>query len=138
MKLHPFESVRQRQRMLNDVLSGDDRQFVSVTAAPMSAEILQNTWCAVTVESSTAVECATVGIPVFLCGWLRHAYVGYAPQYARFGVGCMLDGPDDLLRIPDMLPAAIPASSLRNQLISRIPPEHLAEILHSARASTLR
>jgi hypothetical protein len=138
MKLHPFESVRQRQRMLNDVLSGDDRQFVSVTAAPMSAEILQNTWCAVTVESSTAVECANAGIPVFLCGWLRHAYVGYASQYARFGVGRMLDCPDDLLKIAGMSPAAIPSSSLRNQLISRIPPEHLAEILHSARASTLR
>jgi len=59
MKLHPFESVRQRQRMLNELLNKDERQLVSVTAAALSREILQNTWCGVTVESSTAVECAT-------------------------------------------------------------------------------
>ena len=138
MKLHPFESPRQRARMLNRVLNKDDRQLVTVTAAPLTGEILQNTWCAVTVESSTAVECATAGIPVFLCGWLRHAYVGYVLQYARFGVGRMLDCPDDLLKIPEMLPAAIPPSNLRDQLISCIPPEQLAEILHSHRAATLR
>ena len=138
MKLHPFESARYRQRMLKEITNGEDRQLVSVTAAPMSAEILQNTWCAVTVESSTAVECAAAGIPVFLCGWLRHAYVGYAPQYAHFGVGRMLDRPDELLKIPQMLPEAIPTSNLRDQLSSRISPERLAEILHSPHAGTLR
>jgi len=40
-----------------------------------------------------------VGIPAFLCAWLRHAYAGYVPQYVRFGVGRMLECPDDLLRI---------------------------------------
>ncbi|MFZ0478914.1 MAG: hypothetical protein WAL71_07170 [Terriglobales bacterium] len=135
MKLHPFESVRQRQRMLNELLNKDERQLVSVTAAALSREILQNTWCGVTVESSTAVECATAGIPAFLCGWLRHAYVGYAQQFARFGVGQMLACPDDLLKISEMLPAAIPSSTLRDQLVSPIAPGQLAEILHSPRAS---
>jgi hypothetical protein len=124
--------------MLNRVLSKDEQQQVSIVAAPLSNEILQNTWCAVTVESTTAFECATVGIPAFLCGWLRHAYVGYAPQYARFGVAQMLECPDDLLNIPSRLMTAIPPTSLRDRLVRAIAPEQLAEILCGSQPDTLR
>jgi hypothetical protein len=124
--------------MLNRVLSEDELQVVSIVAAPLSNEILQNTWCAVTVESTTAFECASVGIPAFLCGWLRHAYVGYAPQYARFGVAQMLDCPDDLLKIPNRLKGAIPPASLRNRLVRAMAPEQLSEILGGSRSGTLR
>ena len=129
MKLHPFETPRRRQRMLDQILNADELSLVSVTAAPLSPAILQNTWCAVTVESTTAFECATVGIPAFLCGWLRHAYVGYAPQYARFGVARMLDCPDELLKIPEMLTSAIPPAGVRDRLVQAISPEELGEIL---------
>ena len=115
LKLHPFESARQRLRLVKRILNEDDRKLVSVTDAPLSREILQ-TWCAVTVESTVAFECASAGIPAFLCGWLRHAYAGYAPQYVRFGVGRMLEFPDDLLRIPDMLRAAMPGSDTARRL----------------------
>lgn len=138
LKLHPFESARQRKRMLNRVLTKDEQRQVSIVAAPLSNEILQNTWCAVTVESTTAFECATVGIPAFLCGWLRHAYVGYAPQYARFGVGQMLECPDDLLNIPSRLKGAIPPASLRERLVRAIAPEQLSEILCGSQPDTLR
>lgn len=138
LKLHPFESLRQRQQMLTQVLNKDDRQLVSITAAPMSQEILQNTWCAVTVESTTAVECATAGIPVFLCGWLRHAYFGYAPQYARFGIARMLESPDDLLKLPDLLEASIPPAGLQERLLQAISPEQLAQILCGSKSATLR
>ena len=138
VKLHPFESARQRQRMLNRVLSKDEQQQVSIVAAPLSNEILQNTWCAVTVESTTAFECATAGIPAFLCGWLRHAYVGYAPEYARFGVAEMLACPDDLLNIPSRLRGAIPPASVRDRLARAIAPEHLSEILRGSQPGTLR
>jgi hypothetical protein len=103
VKLHPFESTRQRKSLLARSLSESDRKLLSLIDAPLSQEVLRKTWCSVTVESTTAVECAAVGIPVFLCGWLKHAYAGYAPQYVRFGVARMLEFPDDLLRIPDML-----------------------------------
>jgi hypothetical protein len=111
---------------------------VSVVAEPLSNEILENTWCAVTVESTTAFECAAVGIPAFLCGWLRHAYVGYAPQYARFGVAKMLERPDDLLNIPGRLKEAMPAAGLRERLVYAIAPEDLREILGRSDARTLR
>jgi hypothetical protein len=103
LKLHPFESVRQRTRLVQQILSDADRTLVNLTDAPLSHEILAKTWCAATVESTVAFECATVGIPTFLCGWLRHAYAGYGEQYARFGAGRMLNSPDDLLRIPDFV-----------------------------------
>jgi hypothetical protein len=135
LKLHPFESVRQRRRLIPRTLSVEDQKVLSVTDAPLSREILEKTWCAVTVESTVAFECASVGIPAFLCGWLRHAYAGYAPQYARFGVGRMLETPDDLRRIPEMLHAAIPASDVLARLTKAISPEALTAILCQARGA---
>jgi hypothetical protein len=111
------------------MLSAADRKLVSVTDAPLSRAILEKTWCAVTVESTVAFECASLGIPAFLCGWLRHAYAGYAPQYVRFGVGRMLDSPDELLRIPDLLPAVMPGADIARRLLQPISPETLAQLL---------
>lgn len=138
LKLHPFESARQRLRLVKRILSEDDRKLVRVTDSPLSREILQNTWCAVTVESTVALECASAGIPAFLCGWLRHAYAGYAPQYVRFGVARMLELPDDLLRIPDMLRATIPGAGTADRLVQAISPEVLSEVLRQPQASCLR
>ena len=137
LKLHPFESARQRRSLVKSILNEDDRKLVSVTDAPLSREIFQKTWCAVTVESTVAFECALVGVPVFLCGWLRHAYSGYAPQYVRFGVGRMLESPDDLLRIPDTFPAAMPGSRAASRLLQAISPEALAEVLCRPQAGGL-
>ncbi len=129
LKLHPFESARQRRRLVKRTLNERDRKLVSVTDAPLSGEILRNTWCAVTVESTVAFECASHGIPAFLCGWLRHAYAGYAPQYVRFGAGRMLESPDGLLRISDMLGAAMPGANSARRLVQAISPDALSEVL---------
>jgi hypothetical protein len=138
LKLHPFESARQRLRLVKRILTEGERKLVRLTDAPLSREILQKTWCAVTVESTVALECATVGIPAFLCGWLRHAYSGYAPQYVRFGVGRMLESPDELMRIPDMLGAAMPDWDSAGRLVQAISPEVLSEVLRQPPASGLR
>jgi glycosyltransferase involved in cell wall biosynthesis len=138
LKLHPFESARQRRRLVTRALSKEDQKIVSVKDAPFAREILQKTWCAVTVGSTVAVECASVGIPTFLCGWLRHAYSGYAPQYARFGVGRMLESADDLLRIPETLHAAIPAPDTAGRLVQLMSPAALSEVLCQPQANGLR
>jgi hypothetical protein len=137
LKLHPFESARQRRKLVKCILSEDDRNLVSISDAPLSSEILRQTWCAVTVESTVAFECASAGVPVFLCGWLRHAYAGYAPQYVRFGVGRMLQTPDDLLRIPDLLRESMPAPDTARRLVQPISPETLSEVLCQPPASGL-
>jgi hypothetical protein len=56
-----------------------------------------------TVQSSTAVECSALGIPVFLCAWLRDPYTGYVQQYARFGGGHILDSAEQIADIPRLL-----------------------------------
>jgi hypothetical protein len=124
--------------LVKSILSQDDRKLVRVTDAPLSREIFQQTWCAVTVESTVAFECASVGIPAFLCGWLRHAYAGFAPQYVRFGVGRMLEFPDDLLHIPDMLSGVMPDADTARRLVQAISPEALSEVLCQPQASGLR
>lgn len=135
LKLHPFEGIRQRQRLvaqtLSETVAQSDRGLVSITNSPLSPEILQKTWCAVTVESTVASECALVGIPVFLCGWLRHAYLGYTRQYVRFGVGRMLESPDDLLRIPAMLDETTPKLDTAARPVNEISPEALSDVLGS-------
>ena len=138
LKLHPFESARQRRRLLKRMLSAEDHKFVSVTDAPLSRAMLEKTWCAVTVESTVAFECAAVGIPAFLCAWLRHAYAGYVPQYVRFGVGRMLECPDDLLRIPDLVSKAIPNSNTARRLVQSISPDTFSEVLRWTEASGMR
>ncbi|MGO9405468.1 MAG: hypothetical protein ACLPVW_18575 [Terriglobales bacterium] len=138
LKLHPFESARQRRSLVKRILAEDDQPLVSVTDVPLSREVLQKTWCAVTVESTAAFECASAGIPAFLCGWLRHAYAGYAPQYVRFGVGRMLEGPDDLRRIPDMICAVVPDSDAVCGLVQPISPQVLSAVLCPPPASGLR
>jgi hypothetical protein len=138
LKLHPFESARQRRSLVKRILSEEDRNLVSMTDAPLSGEILRQTWCAVTVESTVAFECASAGVPAFLCGWLRHAYAGYAPQYVRFGVGRMLEVPDDLLRIPDMVRASMPDADTAHRLVQPISPEALSVVLCQPPASGLR
>lgn len=129
LKLHPFETIAQRRRLVNATLDEPDRKLVSIIASPISAQILRNTWCALTVESTIACECATVGVPAFLCGWLRHAYSGYALQYARFGAGRILETPDDLLRIPEMMHEAMPSADVGIHLSRPITAEALAEEL---------
>jgi len=138
LKLHPFESARQRRGLVTRILSEEDQKLVSVMEAPLSREIFQKTWCAVTVESTVASECTSVGIPAFLCGWLRHAYSGYAAQYSRFGVARMLESPDDLLRIPETLRAAIPAPDAASRLAQTISSSALAEVLCQPQARGLR
>jgi hypothetical protein len=131
VKLHPFESRRRRQRMIDRLLSAEDRSLVSVLDEPLSADILRKTWCAVTVESTVAFECAAAGVPSFLCGWLRHATAGYAPQYARFGVGKFLEDRDGLLRIPDLVHSALPSPEAVANLLSPMQPEKLQQLLAS-------
>lgn len=129
LKLHPFETLAQRERLVRASLGAADRQLVRVVDSPLSEEMLRRTWCALTVESSVACECAAAGIPVFLYGWLKHAYTGYTRQYARFGVGKILESADDLLRLPSLIGEAMPVREIAARLTQPISPETLAEVL---------
>jgi hypothetical protein len=129
LKLHPFESMKQRKRMLDQVLSSEDRPLVEVIADPITPDLLRKVWVAVTVESTTAFECACAGIPVFLLGWLRHAYSGYAPQFAKFGIGKLLGSPKEIGRILEYLDQYRSDPGLARRLVTPIAREELTKLL---------
>jgi hypothetical protein len=101
-KLHPFESIKGHRKMLRRLVPQHERQ-IEVLAGPPSDQLWSNTRFALTVQSSTAVECCALGIPVFLCAWLRDSWAGYLQQYARFGIGHVLESPDQISEIPELL-----------------------------------
>jgi hypothetical protein len=102
LKLHPFDSMRDHRRKLKRILKREARD-VEIIAGAVTAGLWQNTKFALTCESSTALECAARGIPVFLCAWLRDCYSGYSDQYTKFGVGVSLTSPEQIAHIPQLL-----------------------------------
>lgn len=128
VKLHPFESRKARSRLVDRVLLAPDRSLVEVSAEPMSEELLRQVWFAVTVESSSAIECALAGIPSFLCGWFDLDLYAYARQYEKFGAALMLNSPADLLRIPDLL-TSWPRPDAADLLHHPITPAALSTVL---------
>lgn len=115
-KLHPFESIRGHRRKLRRILGEKERE-IEVIAGPLSDELWEKTKFALTVGSSTALECTARKIPVFLCTWLRDPYSGYVQQYAKFGVGHALKSPEDIADIPHLLGSQNPSSAKMEQSI---------------------
>jgi hypothetical protein len=116
VKLHPFESLRARSELVRSIVSASDYKELSVTAEPMSQEFLRRAWCALTVESSVAVECALAGVPSFLCHWFDPRLCGYGAQYARFGAVHLLRAPANLRQIPELLQPARERVAVRRLL----------------------
>jgi hypothetical protein len=114
LKLHPFESRRGRARLLRSVLSPGEFDLVEISIAPAS-EILPRTFLGIGLDSSVAVECAQREIPYFMCSWLDFNGFGYMRQFARFGVGILLETPDEILSIPQRLVEFAPGRSKTQQ-----------------------
>lgn len=103
IKLHPFESRRERTRLASRVLGPDVRQVLRIVDGPLEAEFMSRAWFGITVASSAALDCALNKVPTFLCRWLDFSATGYAEQFIRFGVGKALNAPNEIGQIPDML-----------------------------------
>jgi hypothetical protein len=103
VKLHPFESLSQRRRIVRDVLAPEDRNLVSVVEGPLTAALMARAWFGITIESTTVIDCLRQGVCCFLCGWLSLSPYEYAQQYARFGIGEALDHAQQLSEIPQRL-----------------------------------
>jgi hypothetical protein len=124
VKLHPFESRVQRLAIIAKVLPAKEAALVDVVGGPFLPELVLNAWFAITVESSTVIDCSLLGVPCFLCEWLSCSPYGYTQQYARFGVGRILKSPVQLSELPRMvMEPAIPSS--RDTLLKPADPEWL-------------
>jgi len=135
LKLHPFESVSARSRMVDRILTGDDRQLVEISTAAISEQLLRRIWFALTVESSVAVECGLAGIPCFLCGWFDLGMHCYGRQYEKFGAARVLKSPSAIPHIPEMLDPQRPGADFPNRFYQPITQMELDGILRSARVS---
>lgn len=102
IKLHPFDSKRAHAKRLRRIL-GNQATTIQLLAGTPADDLWLKTKFALAVESSTVLECAQRGIPVFLCTWLRDAYSGYSRQYVKFGLGEPLSSPEQLADIPQLL-----------------------------------
>jgi hypothetical protein len=127
VKLHPFESLRERRRLIHQTVPPAPPPVNVIANVPL-ADVLHAAWCGVTVESSTVLDCARFGVPAFLCGWRALSPFGYTRQYARFGVGHMLCVPAEIAGIPDLI-AGQAVSSCHAGRWQQASPELLAAVL---------
>ena len=80
-------------------------------------------------QSTVALQCASLGIPVFLCSWLRDSSSGYVDQFSRFGVGHILESADELSRIPSLLEMNSKTVQMRPALWETMDPARLRDML---------
>ena len=88
--------------MLRRLIPEHEHQ-IEVLAGPPSDQLWSGIQFALTAQSSTTLECDVLGIPVFLCAWLRDPFSGYVQQYGRFGIGHVLESPEQIAEIPGLL-----------------------------------
>ena len=127
-KLHPFESVKGHRRILRKYLPRQEPEIGVIDGTP-SPQLWRNTRIALTVQSTVAMECASLGIPVFLCSWLRNPSSGYVEQFARFGIGQLLKSAGELSQIPHLLEMKSKTSEIRPSLWETMDPVKLRDLL---------
>jgi len=127
IKLHPQESLRDRRRFVNAALSPIQRKRTRIVEGPLNEQLLRQTYFALTVLSTTAVDCTLRGIPVFLCTWLDGSNYGYVEQFIKFGAGSPLSSADEILEIPRMIGRFAPQSTC--DLWEQVKPERLEQLL---------
>jgi hypothetical protein len=129
VKLHPFESLRMRQALVNRVLSPDQRRLVEVREGPMTPDLFSRAWCSLTVESSVAVGSTFNGVPCFLCSWFDKSWYDYGKQFAKFSAGYPLDSPQRIREIPQLIEQIQITEPIRQRLQTPITPEDLEFVL---------
>jgi len=127
VKLHPFESLPERIELIAKVL-GKEAAEVEVFAGPFTPQLVARAWFAVTVESTTVIDCALLGVPCFLCEWLSSSPYGYTRQYARFGVGRALRSAEELGDLPRRLTESTVSLST-DCLLKPMDPAWLREVI---------
>ena len=127
-KLHPFDSEKGHRRLLRRYLPHEETQ-IPILWGPTTADLWQRTRFAMTVESTVALECTALGIPVFLCAWLRDPFSGYVQQFERFGAGVVLDSPQQIRDIPTLLESQTSKSSGECRPSQTMESERLRQLL---------
>lgn len=129
IKLHPFESPRDRRRLVRRILSLDQRKLVKIIAGPLTDDLLEKTWFGMTVLSTVTMDCALRGIPCFLAAWLEHWPYGYIEQFNKFGAGHLLRSAGEISAIPEMMERNILRSGVARDLWQPISASRLERLI---------
>ena len=129
LKLHPFESLNDREQIVRGLLTEEDFTLVTVLDDPLSERLLSSAWFGLTVESTTVLDCLMSSVPCFLVGWLTLSPFEYAQQYARFGVGGVLDSVNQIAQIPTRLANFSPQEMNQRSVWKMADPEALRQWL---------
>jgi hypothetical protein len=135
IKLHPFENRLHRASIVRDILSNDDQKIIKIVDGPLMPDLIAQAWFGITVESTTVIECLQRNVCCFLCGWLSLSRYEYSRQYARFGIGEILDSADDIREIPIRLQQFQSRSKPKLDLSPTVDPSLLQQWLTSRRPS---
>ena len=100
VKLHPFESVKQRTKLIRNIVTPEDLAMIQVIEGPLDSELLEQAWFVITLKSSVVIDCAEKNIPCFMCKWLDYFCNGYIDQFAKFGAGLLLNKQEEINDIP--------------------------------------
>lgn len=126
IKLHPYESHRERRRIAEAALSSVHHEPLLVVDGPLQNDLLDRAWFGVTVSSTTTVDCAVCDIPVFLCRWLDASYAAYSDQFINLGAAKQLSSADEIHQIPEMLTTFVPPNL--QDFSDPVEPERLREL----------
>jgi hypothetical protein len=129
IKLHPSESIAERRRFVQEVLSSEQQRVARVLDGPLRPELLEKAWFGVAIMSTAAVECALRQIPCFLCDWLDPWPYGYVDQFIRFDVGIRLKEPGDIRQIPTILKGYNVSAAIRENCWNPIQAQRLEALL---------
>jgi peptidoglycan/xylan/chitin deacetylase (PgdA/CDA1 family) len=135
VKLHPFESRRERSRLIRSVLSSSQLSCVEISNRRFASELFGEMWFGVSVNSSVAVECTLHGIPFFNCGWLEPKDAGYAKQFSKFSAGQLLQTASDINSIPERVAEFYVVPEVLAKISQPIQPARLDQVMFGERNS---
>jgi hypothetical protein len=135
LKLHPFESKAQRGRLLSEIVAEEDRKIIHIVDGPLRAELVAQAWFGITLESTTAIDCLQQGVCCFLCGWMTLGPYEYGRQYARFGIGEVLESANEISEIPARLVKFDPTAASKVDLHATVDPAMLQRWLTGSPAT---
>jgi len=124
VKLHPFESRRQRERLIREIMGSANNVNVRVLDGPLTEELVSKAWFGITVESTTVIDCMRHGVPCFLCGWYTIIPCGYVDQYEKYRIGERLANTAEIAGIPNRM-ANAPRPDPRSALPCQVDPAKL-------------
>ncbi len=135
IKLHPMESLSARKQLLDRSLSKEQKKITRLQAGSLKTELLAQTWFAITVSSSVAVECLLLDVPCFLCRWLDFSAYGYPDQFLRFQVALGLEHPNEMEKIPRMLEGFTVAAGAKENCWSAASEHQLENLFRGERGA---